>query len=796
MGRFFQTAPTQFIDNYIYQPPWELMQQAASQKQKIYDAAIASTKLFDNIPIEHLQGEDDVYNVQEKQRYYAENAANIAKAIQNDPSKAQQYLNNIDSLQKELQKDMTSGDLSKIIGSAQAYKKWQEDNKKRKEDDPSRYSAAERAYLGEYLNAGGNSLSQGFRGEQVTKGIDYDAIRKSLGELKANKIKSTRQTPGGGLYMVETENGLEEMSEERMNGWMLSQILSPENLASLSQSEKFGLGTYRNSEGNIDYDNGSLFAPLRGFARAGHYSQQENSFKMSADSAAIAQMNEAGTNNRFYTELNYKKQKDAQDRIDAEKKAEGDRKANKELTQQTAIAEAMAEGDYKKAAELSKLFEQDRGGTGSATSNVGSRYSSLQEAASKAKDDPMAKKQIERILPSALKEIGINFKDPKQKALAKEITDKVILGKLKLEDVGDYIEKRIPISRAPIDKYDIDRAKSIGNIKYKEAINPMNNQIEDLKERIENEKSIIKNYDEYKSSIQKMNPGKSLANDKQFQKEIKDREILKNRSLEKIKNYQKEIENVNKKISTINKNKFFEEAKTEISKYKKDLNTDYRGNIKNKFEEAVKNANSIFDSKKDFSTHYEISPSDAIASSRILSAFDDPNFKKEFTVEVIGKDGKSSWKDMDELGNTKFSSYEGVNSVGPNGLPMWVLQDSNGKKYNVIANTDTPQSRWLMNTAVTGMTNKKSQIAYQQLTIPEAGRIENTMQALKLKGINEGKFPMKFKDINGEDHDYILQYDISGKVNLINPMSSTEPLFSTPVSTIEAGKFLNTILYK
>ena len=105
MGRFFETAPTQFVEDFIYQPPWELMQQAASQKQKIYDAAIASTKLFDNIPIEHLQGEDDVYNVQEKQRYYAENAANIAKAIQNDPSKAQQYLNNIDSLQKELQKD-------------------------------------------------------------------------------------------------------------------------------------------------------------------------------------------------------------------------------------------------------------------------------------------------------------------------------------------------------------------------------------------------------------------------------------------------------------------------------------------------------------------------------------------------------------------------------------------------------------------------------------------------------------------------------------------------------------------
>ena len=184
MGRFFQTAPTQFVDNYIYQPPWELMQQAAAQKQKVYDTAIASTKLFDNIPIEHLQGEDDVYNVQEKQRYYAENGANIAKAIQNDPSKAQQYLNNIDLLQKELQKDFTTGDISKIQGSAQAYKKWQEDNKKRKEDDASRYTAAERAYLGEYLNAGGNSLSQGFRGEQVTKDVDWNKINDMAEKLK------------------------------------------------------------------------------------------------------------------------------------------------------------------------------------------------------------------------------------------------------------------------------------------------------------------------------------------------------------------------------------------------------------------------------------------------------------------------------------------------------------------------------------------------------------------------------------------------------------------------------------
>ena len=49
--KWVQTAPTQFIENYIYQPPWELIQQAAAKEQQIYDAAVASTKIFDNLQI-------------------------------------------------------------------------------------------------------------------------------------------------------------------------------------------------------------------------------------------------------------------------------------------------------------------------------------------------------------------------------------------------------------------------------------------------------------------------------------------------------------------------------------------------------------------------------------------------------------------------------------------------------------------------------------------------------------------------------------------------------------------------
>ena len=282
MGRFFQTAPTQFVEDYIYQPPWELMQQAAAKEQQIYDAAIASTKLFDNLQIDHLQGEDDVYNVKEKQRYYAENAANIAKAIQNDPSKARQYMNNIEALSKELQKDMTSGDLSKIIGSAQAYKKWQEDNKKRKEDDPSRYSAAERTYLADYLNAGGNSLTQGFRGDLVTKDVDWQKLFDSVEKLKASEW--TQQSAGAsGGYIYKNKQSGETVTADRINGYLMSRLLTPENMAALQQSQQYGLARYFDDQGKLD-ETAPGFAGVKGVALTSAYSKNTIERDMQSDS--------------------------------------------------------------------------------------------------------------------------------------------------------------------------------------------------------------------------------------------------------------------------------------------------------------------------------------------------------------------------------------------------------------------------------------------------------------------------------------------------------------------------------
>ena len=747
MGRGFQTAPTQFIEDYIYQPPWELIQQAAAQKQKIYDAAIASTKLFNNIPIDHLQGEDDVYNVKEKQRYYAESAANIAKAIQNDPARAKQYMSNIEALQNELQKDMTSGDLSKIIGSAQAYKKWQEDNKKLKEEDPARYAAAERAYLGEYLNAGGNSLSQGFRGEQVTKGIDYDAIRKSLGELKANKIKSTRQTPGGGLYMVETENGLEEMSEERMNGWMLSQILSPENLASLSQSEKFGLGTYRNSEGNIDYDNGSLFAPLRGFARAGHYSQQENSFKMSADSAAIAQMNEAGQNRRWAIDRQDRLVKEEKDRIDAANKTKDDKINAYDIK----IAEAQIAGDTKAEDLWTNAKNNLLGREGTYKSNAGSMFKDFKDLQIKSANGNIdAQKQLSQGLNTFLRKSGIDFKDPKQKALAQDIVGKIKQNKLSIDDIEDYLDKRIPIVyKVENIKPDV---KATDNL-YKSKLEEIDRKILKIKDKIE----LTKNNSSSILEKGKLRPGyvKDLVS---YYNEIK--------ALEKSKEpIQKEYTRKRKEaLSSPGKN-----YTTDI-----DVNEKFRNNFKTNIKNTLTDFKDDWEKNKSkFTTNYATAPLSISAQSSMKAILRDVNNRKDF----VNEDGT-------EVSATQFNSFDNITSVVPTdgrGRYGLIATDKNGKQTRLLTNPGTPIYNTVYNIAK-GDVNSNTEVGLAVI-YPTVGIIKQRAEALKTAGQSNVK--LTIKSAKGNTY-YLHQVGNTDKFNVYDSFGNLQTK-KGPIDYIQAG---------
>ena len=51
MGRFYQTAQPQFVQDFVYTPPYEMLMKLAETKQQALDTTLAQAKLFDNFNI-------------------------------------------------------------------------------------------------------------------------------------------------------------------------------------------------------------------------------------------------------------------------------------------------------------------------------------------------------------------------------------------------------------------------------------------------------------------------------------------------------------------------------------------------------------------------------------------------------------------------------------------------------------------------------------------------------------------------------------------------------------------------
>lgn len=431
MGRFFQTTPTQFTQDFIYQPPWELMQQAAAKKQQQYDNAIATSKLFNDIPIQHLQGVDDVANVKEKQRYYAESADMVAKAIQNDPSKVNQYMSSLEALGKELSKDMKEGDLSKIQSSAIAYKAWQEDsaNKKLKEEDPARYAAAERTFLGSYVKAGGNSISQGFKGEQITKDVDWDKLLDSAKNIQANEYSQESSGANGG-YIYKNKSDGTVVTPDKIKEHIISRLLTdPSNIAALKQSQQFGLAKYFNDEtGSLDLT-ASGFAPIMGYANANAYSKQSSSQTMASDGTYNAAMSRAQDESQYQRSMansDYKWNVDRADKLQAEankgkltdKDLAGMRKDIYEETDPNIKALKQQDYDNMMGVNFNKAVEKKI--------NFTDIYSAVNNKSLSGTGDVIGQARAK-----ARGEIKM---DPKQRALAIHIDTQIASGKIKNED--------------------------------------------------------------------------------------------------------------------------------------------------------------------------------------------------------------------------------------------------------------------------------------------------------------------------------------------------------------------------
>lgn len=146
MARFYKTATPDFVDDFMYQPPWELIEKAMTFNEEGIQNALETTKLFDYLEVPHLN--DPVVNtkVEELKNKYSGTADTIASNIQSEiatnPQAWKKYIPEIENLQTNFQKDYLAGDLAKIRKDYENRLAFEELNKDVKEKNPTLYYAA------------------------------------------------------------------------------------------------------------------------------------------------------------------------------------------------------------------------------------------------------------------------------------------------------------------------------------------------------------------------------------------------------------------------------------------------------------------------------------------------------------------------------------------------------------------------------------------------------------------------------------------------------------------------------
>ena len=191
MGRFYKTALPNFVDNFMYQPPWEMAMKSLAINEEGVQKAMASTELFKNLDVKYINDPVERENVEKIKQYYSSKADEITQAIQKDPMSWRSKLPELTKFGRELQDDLSTGNLSKIQGSYSSYQQWLKDNEKVKQDNPDLFNKLNQHWLGEWAK-GNRSLDRMYSGQQIIKPIDitdkkYQDIFK---EMKADILAS------------------------------------------------------------------------------------------------------------------------------------------------------------------------------------------------------------------------------------------------------------------------------------------------------------------------------------------------------------------------------------------------------------------------------------------------------------------------------------------------------------------------------------------------------------------------------------------------------------------------------
>jgi hypothetical protein len=272
MGRYYQTAAPEFVQDIMYKPPWELAKEVLQKEQGDYDTAVAKTSLYGDVDMQHMDTPAEIENAQRIQQAYAQKSDALLEQLQSAGTDWRKAMPGLTKLGRELSADFKTGDISKLENSAAQYAAMNKHLETIK--DPATKERAKQAYLNKFNQQARGSLDGVFSYDQT-----YD--KKDLtGEFLAEKKN------------WDDPDITSAISQWKKDGYINSKTTSTKKLEKLKQAfgdfvkakgyepymqqqQKFGLGNYFDDEGNLMSvdDARSSLSSMGDYAAQGEYKQ-------------------------------------------------------------------------------------------------------------------------------------------------------------------------------------------------------------------------------------------------------------------------------------------------------------------------------------------------------------------------------------------------------------------------------------------------------------------------------------------------------------------------------------------
>lgn len=265
MGRFFETAPTQFVEDFIYQPPWEIIQQNNMLKAQNYATQQQTFNLLNNLPIDFWDKPDSEL-AKAKQEEYRNLAEPLIKTLQKDPNNKQAEMQLYDITNKVYQ-DYTYGDLAKLRKNKEQHDKFMGYADKLAPGDKEVFLRQMDNYLKPNQDGSmNNALTKQFdfmEHQNMIKGEDYFKTDR-FKTLEAD-IDSNAGVNIGGQWITKTSSNIEELKQakiaEDMKAWVQEQNLDKNNWDKY-WTQVGGIQNLYNKEGKLGFEKGTYLGDM------------------------------------------------------------------------------------------------------------------------------------------------------------------------------------------------------------------------------------------------------------------------------------------------------------------------------------------------------------------------------------------------------------------------------------------------------------------------------------------------------------------------------------------------------